>query len=100
MQRASVRAMFKRLVLVTATFVFAAGAVAQTKGKTMLVIHGGAGTINRKNMSEEREREYRAKLEEALRTGHAVLVKGGSSLDAIEATIRVMEDSPLFNAGK
>jgi beta-aspartyl-peptidase (threonine type) len=92
--------MFKRLVLVTATFVFALGAVAQSKGRTMLVIHGGAGTINRKNMSEEREREYRAKLEEALRTGHGVLAKGGSSLDAVEATIRVMEDSPLFNAGK
>ncbi|HUP59684.1 MAG TPA: isoaspartyl peptidase/L-asparaginase [Thermoanaerobaculia bacterium] len=92
--------MFKRLVLVTATFMFALGAVAQSKGKTMLVIHGGAGTINRKSMSEEREREYRARLEEALRTGHGVLVKGGSSLDAVEATIRVMEDSPLFNAGK
>ena len=79
---------------------FAFGALAQVKGKTMLVIHGGAGTINRKNMSEDREREYRAKLEEVLRAGHAVLAKGGSSLDAIEAAIRIMEDSPLFNAGK
>jgi len=66
----------------------------------MLVIHGGAGTINRKNMTEEREREYRAALEQALRTGQAVLAKGGSSLDAVEATVRFMEDSPLFNAGK
>ena len=73
---------------------------AQTKGKIMLVIHGGAGTITRKSMTPEREAEYRAKLEEALRTGHAILAKGGSSLDAVEATIRVMEDSPLFNAGK
>ena len=66
----------------------------------MLVIHGGAGTINRKNMTPEREREYRAALEQALRTGHGVLSKGGSSLDAIEATIRILEDNPLFNAGK
>jgi beta-aspartyl-peptidase (threonine type) len=66
----------------------------------MLVIHGGAGTITRASMTEEREAEYRAKLEEALKTGQAILMKGGSSLDAVEATIRVMEDSPLFNAGK
>jgi beta-aspartyl-peptidase (threonine type) len=51
-------------------------------------------------MTPELEREYRAKLEEALKTGHAVLAKGGSSIDAVEATIHVMEDSPLFNAGK
>ena len=68
--------------------------------KTMLVIHGGAGTITRANMTAEREKQYREKLEEALRTGHAVLDKGGSSLDAVEATIRILEDSPLFNAGK
>ena len=66
----------------------------------MLVIHGGAGTINRKNMTPEREREYRAALEQALRTGQGVLAKGGTSLDAVEATVRFMEDSPLFNAGK
>lgn len=66
----------------------------------MLVIHGGAGTINRKNMTPERQREYRAALEQALRTGQAVLARGGSSLDAVEATVRFMEDSPLFNAGK
>ena len=80
-------------------FVAAAGAQ-ETKGRIMLVIHGGAGTINRKNMTEEREREYRAALEQALRTGHGVLSKGGTSLDAVEATVRFMEDSPLFNAGK
>ena len=79
-------------------FVLTAGA--QETKKFMLVIHGGAGTINRKNMTEEREREYRAALEQALRTGQAVLAKGGSSLDAVEATVRFMEDSPLFNAGK
>jgi len=65
-----------------------------------LVIHGGAGTITRANMTPEREAEYRAKMEEALRAGHAVLERGGSSLDAVVATINLMEDSPLFNAGR
>ena len=66
----------------------------------MLVIHGGAGTITRQSMTPEREREYRAALAESLKIGHAILAKGGSSLDAVEASIRYMEDSPLFNAGK
>jgi beta-aspartyl-peptidase (threonine type) len=66
----------------------------------MLVVHGGAGTITRAGMRPEMEQQYRAGMEQALRTGHAVLAKGGSSLDAVEATIRVLEDNPLFNAGK
>src|SRR5436190_2809075 len=66
----------------------------------MLVMHGGAGTITRATMTPEMEKQYREKLEEALRAGHAVLMKGGSSLDAVEASIRILEDSPLFNAGK
>lgn len=65
-----------------------------------IVIHGGAGTILRKNMSPEKEAAYKAKLEEAIRTGYEILKNGGSSLDAVEKTINVMEDSPLFNAGK
>ncbi len=92
--------MFKRLALLTATFMFVLTAGAQEAKKFMLVIHGGAGTINRKNMTPEREREYRAALEQALRTGQAVLARGGSSLDAAEATVRFLEDNPLFNAGK
>jgi L-asparaginase / beta-aspartyl-peptidase len=68
--------------------------------KITLVIHGGAGTITRKNMTPEKEKAYRETLNVALQTGYAVLKKGGTSLDAVEATIRVMEDSPLFNAGK
>jgi beta-aspartyl-peptidase (threonine type) len=63
-------------------------------------IHGGAGTILKSEMSAEREREYRAKLTEALMTGYGILKKGGGGLDAVEAAIRLMEDSPLFNAGK
>ncbi len=69
-------------------------------GKITLVIHGGAGTILKKNMTAEAEAAYREALTLALNTGFAVLEKNGSSLDAVEATLRVMEDSPLFNAGK
>lgn len=76
---------------------FALGAAAQ---KAMLVIHGGAGTITRASMTPEAEKQYRDALEQSLRAGHAVLTKGGSSLDAVEASIRLMEDNPLFNAGK
>lgn len=69
-------------------------------GHWSLVIHGGAGTILRENMDPETEAAFRAKLNEALDTGAAILARGGTGLDAVEATIRVMEDSPLFNAGK
>ena len=96
MQRGSVRIMRKTILLV-ATFVFAWTLAAQ---KAMLVIHGGAGTITRSSMTAEAEAQYRAGLEEALKKGHAILAKGGTSLDAVEATIRTMEDNPLFNAGK
>jgi len=65
-----------------------------------LVIHGGAGTILKENMSPEKEKLYLEKLSEALQTGEEILKNGGSSLDAITATIMVMENSPLFNAGK
>ena len=65
-----------------------------------IAIHGGAGTILRGNLTPELEQAYRAKLQESLLAGYEILKKGGSSLDAVEATIRVMEDSPLFNAGK
>ena len=64
-----------------------------------IVIHGGAGTILRANMTPEREAEYRAALERALQAGHAVLRRGGTSLDAVVAAIQTMEVSPLFNAG-
>lgn len=65
-----------------------------------IVLHGGAGTILKKNMSDSLEQVYRDKLEEAIRVGHAVLEEGGSSVEAVRRTINVMEDSPLFNAGR
>jgi len=65
-----------------------------------IVIHGGAGGVTRENFNEEQQNAYREKLQEALNAGYAVLEKGGISLDAVQAAINVMEDSPLFNAGK
>lgn len=65
-----------------------------------LVIHGGAGTIRREDMTPEHEAEIRGKLTEALEAGRAILERGGSAVEAVETTIVVMEDSPLFNAGK
>jgi L-asparaginase / beta-aspartyl-peptidase len=65
-----------------------------------LVIHGGAGTITRGSMTEDVERQYRNTMEESLRAGHAILAAGGSGLDAVVAATRILEDSPLFNAGR
>ena len=65
-----------------------------------IVIHGGAGTIRRENMTDEQEKAYRKALNEALDIGEAILREGGSSLDAVTQTIEFMENSPLFNAGK
>lgn len=64
------------------------------------IIHGGAGVIKRGSLTPEKEKAYRAKLEEALMAGYKALQAGKSSLDAVEIAIRIMEDSPLFNAGK
>ncbi len=66
----------------------------------VLAIHGGAGTLSREHMTEHQEKEYRSKLDEALSAGEDILRNGGSSLQAVRAAIMVMEDSPLFNAGK
>jgi beta-aspartyl-peptidase (threonine type) len=65
-----------------------------------IVIHGGAGTILPENMTEETEKQYRDALTQALRTGHKILEDGGTSMDAVVQTLMVLEDSPLFNAGK
>ena len=65
-----------------------------------IVIHGGAGTILRDKMSTEVEAEYREVLTKAVKAGHQVLQRGGSSTEAVTQAILVMEDSPLFNAGR
>jgi len=65
-----------------------------------LVIHGGAGSMERNGYSTEQIIAYKAKLDEALSKGYSVLEIGGTALDAVEQTIIVLENSPLFNAGK
>ncbi len=65
-----------------------------------IAVHGGAGTIPQADMTPEREMAYRQGLEDAVRRGHAILKDGGSSLDAVEAAVRVLEDCPHFNAGR
>jgi len=65
-----------------------------------IIIHGGAGTILKKNMSPEKEKVYKNKLKEAIQVGYAILKNGGTSQNAVMKTIQVMEESPLFNAGK
>lgn len=65
-----------------------------------LLIHGGAGNIQPKNLDETAQAAHRTVLETALEAGAAILEAGGSALDAVEAAVRVLEDSPLFNAGR
>lgn len=91
----------KRILFSILSLVLVQTAIAQDySDKITLVIHGGAGTITRKNMTPEREKAYREALNTALQTGYSVLKKGGTSVEAVAAAIMVMEDSPLFNAGK
>jgi len=65
-----------------------------------IVIHGGAGTMLKERMNEEQINLYKAKLQEALEVGYRILENDGSSLDAVVEAIKILEDSPLFNAGK
>jgi beta-aspartyl-peptidase (threonine type) len=94
------------LLLCTALLSQLAPATGQTAAKTgpagpiTLVIHGGAGTITKANMTAEQEKAYQDALNKALQVGYGILKGGGTALDAVEATVRVMEDNPLFNAGK
>jgi beta-aspartyl-peptidase (threonine type) len=73
---------------------------AEQQGRYVLVIHGGAGTILRSQRTPEIEKKYTESLDQALRVGQSILEKGGKAIDAVEATVRVLEDNPLFNAGK
>ncbi len=69
-------------------------------GPITIVIHGGAGTIEKENMSLELEKSYTVKLQEALTKGYEILDLGGSSIEAVVSAVSILEDSPLFNAGK
>lgn len=79
---------------------FCAGLTTYAQQKYVMVIHGGAGTILKKNMTPEKEAAYTAALTLALQKGYEQIKAGKTSLDAVEAAIHVLEDSPLFNAGK
>ncbi|MEO1135486.1 MAG: isoaspartyl peptidase/L-asparaginase [Pseudomonadota bacterium] len=70
------------------------------KARPALVIHGGAGALAPGRYTPEQEAEYKAKLSEALNAGYAILENGGDAMDAVQTVIVIMEDSPLFNAGK
>ncbi len=75
-------------------------APAAASHKWAVVLHGGAGVIERSSMSPEAEKQYRAGLQAALDAAAGVLGRGGSSLDAVQAAIQLLEDNPLFNAGR
>jgi L-asparaginase / beta-aspartyl-peptidase len=88
------------LILALVSLVIPAESTKSADSPITLVIHGGAGTILREKMTPEREAGTRAALAQALTTGYQILEQGGSSMDAVEAAICVLEDSPYFNAGK
>ncbi len=92
--------MKKIFVLLIAGISLLANAQNDTEKKYVLVIHGGAGTILKKNMAPEKEKAYQEGLQQALEAGEKILKGGGTALDAVEATVKVLENNPLFNAGK
>ena len=90
----------RRWVVAAGLMSLAPGASPPQRPQFMLVVHGGAGTIRRQDMTPAQDSAYRATLTQAIRAGYDVLRGGGASLDAVTAVITVLEDSPLFNAGK
>ena len=89
-----------RFILLLGALMMTTAAHAQEKTDWKLVIHGGAGVIERSRLTPEQEKEIRAALDLALQTGSKILAAGGDSLDAVEATVRVLENDPHFNAGR
>ena len=90
----------KNTVLFIFVLLLSVGLKGQTSQKHAIVIHGGAGVMSEKSMTPAIQKEYIAALNRALQAGDSVLDAGGTSMDAVVRTIMVMEDSPLFNAGK
>lgn len=89
------------LAIGLAVFLMAAGSAAgAAQPNWAVVVHGGAGVIERDSLSPEQEKAYRAAMGWAAEAAAAVLRKGGSALDAVEASVRLLEDDPLFNAGR
>ena len=89
--------MFRSILILTTALSMP---IAAHSAPTALVIHGGAGIMSREDVRAEDEAVIRADLDRALDAGNSILAKGGTALDAVSASIRVLEDSPWFNAGK
>lgn len=87
-------------VLIMTSIGASASVAAETKRPLAIAIHGGAGVIAREQLGSDGGATYRAGLAEALDAGYAVLEQGGSSLDAVTTAVRILEDNPLFNAGR
>ena len=92
--------LFLGLILLFACSAEEKGIEVAQKSEFAIVVHGGAGTVKPENFDNETEYQYKMRLNDALHAGYDILNDGGSSLDAVEAAIKVLEDSPLFNAGK
>lgn len=90
----------KQLIVCFAVLLVTSVLWAQPTKKYAMVIHGGAGVMDKKNMTSEMQNEYLTVLNRALQVGDSVLSHGGTCMDAVEKAIMIMEDSPLFNAGK
>ena len=90
----------RRFTLAAAALLSIAFASVDAAPRWALVVHGGAGVIDRNSLTPEQDAAYRAALARATESGALVLKAGGSALDAVEATIVMMEDDPLFNAGR
>lgn len=89
-----------RLLLILGVLIMATPTQAQPSRDWKLVIHGGAGVIERSKMTPDRDAAIRAALNRALDTGSGILSSGGTALDAVEATVKVLEDDLNFNAGR
>jgi beta-aspartyl-peptidase (threonine type) len=92
----------KKLLLLFSLFFFekALAQPPRPQKTFVLVIHGGAGTILKSQMTPAKEKAYTDALNDALDKGSAILKNGGTALDAVEASVKALEDNPLFNAGK
>lgn len=97
-QRGYLYPMMLRMLIAALLLAISGSGAAQSLPRFVLVVHGGAGAMD--NMTEAAQRRYRAGLERALKSGYEVLKEGGTSLEAVAASICVLEDDSLFNAGK
>jgi L-asparaginase / beta-aspartyl-peptidase len=99
---------FKRWLFCFFISIFISGCISKNPSKEKtdnmdkitLVIHGGAGNFTAADLTEEEQKDYKEELKKALSKGYGILEEGGTSLDAVEATIKILEDCPMFNAGK